>query len=103
MARENAKDIIACGFDLEKTFIFIDTQYMGTLYPNVAKFQKALTFNQVKGIFGISDSDNCGKIAYPAIQAAPSFCNSFPHIFGTRTDVPCLIPQVRYFFLSTVP
>eukprot|EP01017_Pseudomicrothorax_dubius_P025513 TRINITY_DN2764_c0_g1_i3.p1 TRINITY_DN2764_c0_g1~~TRINITY_DN2764_c0_g1_i3.p1 ORF type:complete len:410 (+),score=127.52 TRINITY_DN2764_c0_g1_i3:92-1321(+) len=93
MARENIKDIIACGFDLEKTFIFIDTQYMGHLYPNVAKFQKALTFNQVKGIFGIGDSDNCGKIAYPAIQAAPSFSNSFPHIFGKRTDVPCLIPQ----------
>jgi hypothetical protein len=25
-------------------------------------------------------------------QAAPSFSNSFPHIFGGRTDVPCLIP-----------
>lgn len=40
-----------------------------------------------------------GKISFPAIQAAPSFSNSFPHIFGDRHDVPCLIPcaidQVR--------
>lgn len=63
------------------------------MYPNVVKFQKMLTFNQVKGIFGVGDSDNCGKIAFPAIQAVPSFSNTFPHIYGKRTDVPCLIPQ----------
>lgn len=28
-AYENAKDIIACGFDPEKTFIFSDFDYMG--------------------------------------------------------------------------
>lgn len=91
--RENAKDIIACGFNPEKTFIFLDSQYMGHLYPNVVKIQKCWTFNQVKGSFGDDVVDNCGKIAYPAIQAAPSFSNSFPHIFGTKTNNPCLIPQ----------
>ena len=28
LANENAKDIIACGFDINKTFIFSDMQYM---------------------------------------------------------------------------
>lgn len=28
-AVENAKDIIACGFDVDKTFIFSDLDYMG--------------------------------------------------------------------------
>ena len=28
LAVENAKDIIACGFDKDKTFIFSDTQYI---------------------------------------------------------------------------
>lgn len=28
LAHENAKDIIACGFDMEKTFIFSDFEYM---------------------------------------------------------------------------
>merc|ERR1719264_833336 len=32
--RENVKDIIACGFDVNKTFIFSDTQYIGKLYEN---------------------------------------------------------------------
>jgi tryptophanyl-tRNA synthetase len=29
LARENAKDIIALGFDVNKTFIFSNLQYMG--------------------------------------------------------------------------
>lgn len=29
LARENAKDIIACGFDITKTFIFSDFSYLG--------------------------------------------------------------------------
>lgn len=40
-----------------------------------------------------------GKISFPAVQAAPSFSNSFPKIFRDRTDIQCLIPcaidQVR--------
>uniref|UniRef100_A0A9J7Z5K3 Tryptophan--tRNA ligase, cytoplasmic n=1 Tax=Cyprinus carpio carpio TaxID=630221 RepID=A0A9J7Z5K3_CYPCA len=101
-AVENARDIIACGFDVNKTFIFSDLDYMGAspaFYRNVVKVQKHVTFNQVKGIFGFTDSDCIGKISFPAIQAAPSFSSSFPQIFGERTDVQCLIPcaidQVR--------
>jgi hypothetical protein len=29
LARENAKDIIACGFDVSRTFIFSDFEYVG--------------------------------------------------------------------------
>jgi len=29
LAKENAKDIIAMGFDVEKTFIFNNLEYMG--------------------------------------------------------------------------
>lgn len=29
LAFENAKDIIACGFDVEKTFIFSDLDFIG--------------------------------------------------------------------------
>jgi tryptophanyl-tRNA synthetase len=29
LARENAKDIIACGFDIERTFIFSDFSFFG--------------------------------------------------------------------------
>ncbi|OPL33042.1 tryptophan-trna cytoplasmic, partial [Mytilus galloprovincialis] len=89
LAHENAKDIIACGFDKDKTFIFSD---------------KLVTFNQVKGIFGFTDSDSIGKISFPAIQATPSFSSAFPQIFNGKKDVPCLIPcaidQDPYFRMT---
>ena len=52
MGWSNIKDIIAFGFDPKKTFIFSDVEYIGTLYPNVLKVQKAITYSQIKGIFG---------------------------------------------------
>eukprot|EP01138_Halocafeteria_seosinensis_P009122 gb/GECG01009323.1/.p1 GENE.gb/GECG01009323.1/~~gb/GECG01009323.1/.p1 ORF type:complete len:621 (+),score=112.44 gb/GECG01009323.1/:1-1863(+) len=93
LGKQNAKDIIACGFDLKKTFIFSDIDYVGRMYPNILKIQKSVTFSQSRGIFGFSDSDNIGKQAFPAIQAAPSFCTSFADLFGNKKDMLCLIPQ----------
>jgi tryptophanyl-tRNA synthetase len=92
LAIENAKDIIAVGFDVNKTFIFTDTDYLGHMYKNIVKIQKSVTANQAKAIFGFGMSDNIGKYAYPAIQAAPSFSSSFPHIFGEQRPYQCLIP-----------
>jgi tryptophanyl-tRNA synthetase len=102
---ENAKDIIAVGFDVRKTFIFADTDFVsGEFYRNVCKIWKCVTVNQEKHIFGMCDSDSVGKIAFPAIQAAPSFSSSFPQIFGGKSDVPCLIPcaidQDPYFRMT---
>ena len=63
----------------------------------------------IDGIFKLSQSDfhepvNIGKHAFPAVQAAPSFPSSFPHIFGENTQVPCLIPcaidQDPYFRMT---
>jgi len=103
-ARENAKDIIAVGFDIKKTFIFSNVDYIHGLYPNVLRIEKAITFNTAKSSFGFSDSDCIGKISFPAIQAAPSFSSTFPHIFGDKKDIPCLIPcaidQDPYFRLT---
>ncbi|XP_022245936.1 tryptophan--tRNA ligase, cytoplasmic-like isoform X2 [Limulus polyphemus] len=95
LALENAKDIIACGFDVEKTFIFSDFEFIGmcpAFYQNMIRVQRGVTFNQVKGIFGFGESDCIGKISFPATQAAPSFSSSFPFIFGDKKDIPCLIP-----------
>ncbi|XP_065833310.1 tryptophan--tRNA ligase, cytoplasmic-like [Oscarella lobularis] len=107
LAYENAKDIIACGFDIKKTFIFSDLDYMAQrreFYENILKVRKLVTFNQVKGIFGLNESDSTGKIAFPAVQAVPSFSNTFPDIFGKRKDIFCLIPcaidQDPYFRMT---
>ncbi len=55
MAISNIKDIIAFGFNPEKVFIFLDTEYIEHLYPNVVKVQKANTLNQIKNLFGFDD------------------------------------------------
>jgi len=104
-AKKNAKDIIAVGFKLEKTFIFSDYDFVGgPFYRNVSRISRQITINQAKATFGFNDSDNIGKIHFAAIQAAPSFCNSFPQIFGTTFNIPCLIPcaidQDPYFRLT---
>lgn len=104
LARENCKDIIACGFDAQKTFIFTDFGYMGHMYPNVVRIQRCVPMNQVRGIFGLSGEDSIGKIAFPAVQAAPALSTTFPHLFGDRKDVRCLVPcaidQDPYFRMA---
>lgn len=104
MARDNIKDIIAFGFDPEKTFIFNDTEYIQYLYHNIVKVQKHTTLDQIKRVFEFNDSEPVGKLAYPPIQTVPAFCNSFPHIFGTSDNIPSLIPcsidQDPYFRMA---
>merc|ERR1719495_2987703 len=49
LAYLNSKDIIACGFDVNKTFIFSDLDFMSKeFYQNILKVQRHTTFNQVK-------------------------------------------------------
>lgn len=102
--RANAKDIIALGFDVNKTFIFANTQYIGHLYSTALNISKHVTANQIRGIFGVTGGDNMGKHFFPAIQAAPCFASCFPETFGGRTNVACLIPcaidQDPYFRMT---
>ena len=49
---ENAKDIIAVGFDVNKTFIFSDLDYIGTMYPNILKIQKRTSASIACAAFG---------------------------------------------------
>lgn len=114
LTTENAKDIIACDFIPEKTFLFSDLDYVGRMYPNIVRIWKAVTVNQVNGVFGFDSSANIGKTAFPAIQAAPSFGSSFPNVLGGGSQdgvdaanpatlaclIPCAIDQDPYFRLT---
>jgi tryptophanyl-tRNA synthetase len=106
LARENAKDIVACGFDPRRTFIFSDVNYMCTpFYVNTLKIAKCVTFNQARGIFGFAGESNIGQIGFPPTQAAPAFPDCFPHLFGTdkkslRCLIPCAIDQDPYFRMT---
>ncbi|NWI66410.1 SYWC protein, partial [Todus mexicanus] len=96
-AKENAKDIIACGFDINKTFIFSDLEYLGKL-----KFGGLTSLGELPcpvwdTLWGYQVTNqqhliHSGKISFPAIQAAPSFSSSFPQIFNGKENIQCLIP-----------
>eukprot|EP00055_Hartaetosiga_balthica_P002449 m.4010 g.4010 ORF g.4010 m.4010 type:complete len:630 (-) comp2159_c0_seq1:1033-2922(-) len=103
MCRENIKDIIALGFDPEKTFIFSDLKYMGgAFYKNVVQFQRHVNLNKARHIFGFTDENNIGEIAFCAIQAVPSFPSSFEGIIDPNAHclIPCAIDQDPYFRLT---
>jgi tryptophanyl-tRNA synthetase len=56
-ATQNARDIIAVGFDLEKTFIFSNFDFVGgAFYRNVSKISRQISYNQAKATFGFNDS-----------------------------------------------
>lgn len=105
----NVRDILAVGFDPEKTFVFSDYDFIGgAFYKNITRLSKHITYNQAKAIFGFNDSTNIGKIHFGSIQGATSFASSFPHIFGPdekiTSKIPCLIPcaidQDPYFRMT---
>lgn len=106
LAHANAKDILACGFDQDRTFIFSNLEYMSTpFYRMILEIQNKVSFSKVRSTFGFSPSDSIGRIAFPATQAAPSFAATFPHIFGDDEEacrkifclIPCAIDQDPYF------
>ncbi len=89
MAYENALDVIALGFDPEKTFIFSDLDYSKTLYKQALRVAKKLTFSTVKATFGLKNESNVGQIFFTSMQAVPSF---LPSILKGK-NIPCLIPM----------
>ena len=104
LGHENVKDVIACGFDPQKTFIFSNVEYIHGLYPTALRIQKLTTYNQAKAIFGFTGSDNVGKSAYTAVQAAASFSSAFQVPLNGAKNMPCLIPcaidQDAYFRMT---
>ncbi|MEM3386577.1 MAG: tryptophan--tRNA ligase [Nitrososphaerales archaeon] len=85
---ENALDVIACGFEKGKTFIFSDIHYAKTLYKMAVQVAKHITFSTVRAVFGFTESTNIGMIFFPSIQAVPCF---LPSILKGK-NIPVLIP-----------
>ncbi|KAL4797607.1 hypothetical protein BDV19DRAFT_377434 [Aspergillus venezuelensis] len=102
-AMENAKEIIALGFDVKKTFIYSDLKYVSNhILMNTWEFSKLVTFNQVRGAFGFDGSTNIGRILFPAVQCVAAFATSYPEIWTDEplkerkksiAEIQCLIPM----------
>ncbi|MEM4160648.1 MAG: tryptophan--tRNA ligase, partial [Thermoplasmata archaeon] len=97
MAYENILDIIALGFPADKTRIFLDTEYIKTLYPVAARVAKKITFSTVRAVFGLENSNNIGEIFYTSLQSAPAFLPTLFEQKETHVLIPCGIDQDPHF------
>jgi len=91
MSIENAKDILALGFDPKKTKIMFDLKHMNQDVYNLAiNASSKITISTVKAVMGFKDSKNIGSFFYPAIQIAhilyPTFKRKVPTIMITAID-----------------
>ncbi|MEM0075834.1 MAG: tryptophan--tRNA ligase [Conexivisphaerales archaeon] len=93
-AKDNILDIIAAGFDPEKTFIFQDTEYIGNIYKLAVKVARKINFSVVRAVFGFTGETNIGFSFYPAIQIVPSLFEK------NRCLIPCAIDQDPFWRLQ---
>lgn len=83
--RENLRDLLAVGFDPERTRIVIDTADADVIYPIAVRLSKHLTPATVEAVYG--EQDTVGLQFYPAVQASHLL---LPQLVSGRQ--PTLVP-----------
>ncbi len=90
----NLVEILAVGFDKERTRIVIDTRDTW-IYPLSVAVGKRFTYSTVRALFGLQGSENIAWVFYPAVQTVHLFLPQLiwePH----RVLVPVAIDQDPY-------
>ena len=105
LGRENAKDIIAVGFNPQKTFIFSNRDYRlctPQFEELISEINKTINFKVLTKIFGFDEHANAGMIVWPSYQIGAAFSEAYPHKFRKKTLclIPYAIDQDPYFRLS---
>lgn len=116
LARENAKDIIAFGFNPDKTYIFANSEEITKnveLLRNFVLMAGNSSGADIEAIFGLStsnaggtkQSNTVGQVMWPVLQSLPAYSSSFTKFFGTEKKqrlclVPMAIDQDPYFRLA---
>jgi tryptophanyl-tRNA synthetase len=84
---DNIRDVLAIGFDPEKTFVIEDLRHIKFLYSLAVAVAKRVTYSTVRAVFGFNPDTNIGLVFFASIQAAPAFLGYY------MGDVyNCLIP-----------
>lgn len=98
---ENAKDIIACGFNPKKTFIFSNFKSLGgELYQNTVRVLNSITGNKIKAIYGLDLDNTNGQLCWPSFQCAPAYSNSFPDILHPKGEYSPELPDGTKSFIG---
>ncbi|PSP55617.1 tryptophan--tRNA ligase [Halobacteriales archaeon QS_1_67_19] len=66
--RRNLRDLLAVGFDPERTHVVIDTADADVVYPLAVRFAERVTQSTVEATYG--RPDNVGQSFYPVVQIA---------------------------------
>ncbi len=85
---QNALDLMALGFDPDKTEFIVNTRHIDKLYPIALKVARRVTCSTIKAVFGFREDTKPGIMFFPSIQSAPCFLESE----RAGEPVPCLIP-----------
>ena len=85
---ENALDLMALGFDPDKTEFIVDMKHTAKLFSIALKVAKKITWSTMRAVFGFNEESNLGIIFFPTMQIAPCFVESERR----GEPVPCLIP-----------
>ncbi len=88
---DNILDIIAVGFNPDKTFIFQNREYIRHIYTMACKIAKKVNFSTAKAVFGFNQQTNIGWIFYPSVQMVPTFFEK------KRCLIPSAIDQDPYW------
>ncbi len=83
--RSNLRDVLAIGFDPDRTRIVIDTADADVVYPIAVRLAGGLTPATVEAVYG--DQPNVGMVFYPAVQATHLL---LPQLVAGRQ--PTLVP-----------
>ena len=103
--KENIKDIIACGFNPQKTFIFSNHDYSRELCVQdiLTVMKKKVKAKLLRQIFGMTEDSCIGQLEWCLHQTAASYSPYYKGIFGDK-HVRCLvayaIDQDPYFRLG---
>ncbi|MFB6111308.1 MAG: tryptophan--tRNA ligase [Halobacteriaceae archaeon] len=82
-AAANLRDVLAMGFDPDRTRVIIDLDDADILYPAATAFAGELTTSQVTAVYGAQE--NVGASFYPSVQAAHLLLPQLVH--GPHTTV----------------
>lgn len=98
MMLNNVKDIIACGFNPETTFIYSDHIYCSNPEPKqlLCEMFKKIPAKRIQDIFGITVNHCIGCYIWPIHQMAGSLCRYYGPILNNKDKdkdkpVRCLV------------
>lgn len=88
--KNSVKDLLAFGFDIDHTFVYVNTEYIDVLYRNVCHIQKFTSEKVIKEGFEFTESDSIGMFALSAVRAASMYASSFPKVLQNK-DLRALV------------